>query len=82
MKLSIKDFFSKCDQMVTFTEGILNGKLHFFCAAMDIWVVIHQIKSLKGVLKLKQIFQKKVVTGQTPFLVFDRSILYASFYLS
>ena len=39
MKLSIKDFFSKCDQMVTFTEGILNGKLHFFCAAMDIWVV-------------------------------------------
>ena len=39
MKLSNKDFFSKCDQMVTFTEVILNGKLHFFCAAMDIWVV-------------------------------------------
>ena len=35
---SIKDFFSKCDQihrklwiLVTFTEEILNGKLHF-CA--------------------------------------------------
>ena len=28
---SIKDFFSKCDQtdLVTFTEEILNGKLHF-----------------------------------------------------
>ena len=25
MKFSIKDFFSKCDQ-------ILNGKLHFFCS--------------------------------------------------
>ena len=27
-KFSIKDFFSKC----TFTEGILNGKLHFLCS--------------------------------------------------
>ena len=33
MKFSIKDFFSKCDQisdLVTFTEEILNGKLHFW----------------------------------------------------
>ena len=34
MKFSIKDFFSKCDQIpdyqITFTEEILNGKLHFF----------------------------------------------------
>ena len=36
MKFSIKNFFSKCDQicsfqqLVTFTEEILNGKLHFF----------------------------------------------------
>ena len=33
MKFSIKDFFSKCDQetadLVTFTEEIVNGKLHF-----------------------------------------------------
>ena len=31
MKFSIKEFFSKCDQihMVTFTEEIFNGKLHF-----------------------------------------------------
>ena len=32
-KFSIKDFFSKCDQiwsnLVTFTQEILNGKLHF-----------------------------------------------------
>ena len=38
MKFSIKDFFSKCDQMrspedlVTFTKEILNGKLHFLCS--------------------------------------------------
>ena len=40
MNFSIKDLFSKCDQirsfppadLVTFTEEILNGKLHFFCA--------------------------------------------------
>ena len=35
MKFSIKDFFSKCDQetadLVTFTEEILNGELHFLC---------------------------------------------------
>ena len=37
MKFSIKDFFSKCDQiqfpadLVTFTEQILNGKFHFLC---------------------------------------------------
>ena len=30
MKFSIKDFFSKCDQ-ITFTEEILNGKLYFLC---------------------------------------------------
>ena len=33
MKFSIKDFFSKCDQirrnLVTLTEEIVNGKLHF-----------------------------------------------------
>ena len=37
MRFSIKDFFSKCDRpnlqiptdLVTFTEEILNGKLHF-----------------------------------------------------
>ena len=31
MKFSVKDFFSKCD-LVTFTEEILNGKLHFLCS--------------------------------------------------
>ena len=40
MKFSIKDFFSECDQilqwmwptldLITITEEILNGKLHFF----------------------------------------------------
>ena len=39
MKFSIKDFFSKCDQirrflvtLVTFTEEVLNGKLYFLCS--------------------------------------------------
>ena len=39
MKFSIKDFFSKCDQipdLVTFTEEILNGKLHFLCSVISI----------------------------------------------
>ena len=34
MKFFIKDFFKKCDQIrsFTFTEEILNGKLHFLCS--------------------------------------------------
>ena len=33
MKFSIKDFFSKeTADLVTFTEEILNGKLHFLCS--------------------------------------------------
>ena len=33
MKFSIKDFFSKCDQIRRkLTEEILNGKLHFLCS--------------------------------------------------
>ena len=37
MKFSVKDFFSKCDQiqfpssLVTFTEKILIAKFHFLC---------------------------------------------------
>ena len=43
MKFSIEDFFAKCDQirsscgfghldLVTFTEGICDGELHFLCS--------------------------------------------------
>ena len=39
MKFSIKDFFSKCDQipsfLVMFTEEVLNEKLHFLCSAIE-----------------------------------------------
>ena len=33
MKFSVKDFFRECDQIVTFTEEIIIGKLpHFLCS--------------------------------------------------
>ena len=36
MKFSINDFFSKCDKfpadLVTLTEEIFKGKLHFLCS--------------------------------------------------
>ena len=48
---SIKDFFSKCDQirrkttnLVTFTEEILDGKLHFLCSVNH--VTIYRVKFL------------------------------------
>ena len=55
MKFSIKDFFSKCGKLrnwkleilqgtanlVTFTEEILHGKLHFLCSdAIISWVIV------------------------------------------
>ena len=54
MKFSIKNFFSKCDQicsfqqLVTFTEEILNGKLHFFvqCLMFSQSIVTRNGKSL------------------------------------
>ena len=40
MKFSIKDFLSKSDQfgeeLVTFTEEILNGKLLFLCSVRSL----------------------------------------------
>ena len=35
MKFSIKDFFSKCDQIRDHIQKILNRKLHFFYAAQS-----------------------------------------------
>ena len=32
MNFFIQDFFSKCDQIRSFTEEILNEKLHFLCS--------------------------------------------------
>ena len=44
MKFSVKDFFSKCDQIRSFlkkfTEEILNGKLHFLCSGT--FILQHQ----------------------------------------
>ena len=56
MKFSIKDFYSNCDQ--TFTEEVLNGKLHFLCN--DLKMVGHTLKILQknSHLKLSVNFKK------------------------
>ena len=51
LKFSIKDFFSKCDQirrkpqktanLVTFTEAIVNGKLDFLCSVNETKNIVH-----------------------------------------
>ena len=56
MKFSIKDFFSKCDQiyMTTFTEETFNGKLHFLCS-VNLWIsIISHWK--RGVKKWRKTF--------------------------
>ena len=44
MMFSIKDFFSKCDQIHTFTEEILNGKLHFVCSVIGLFFLLKNLK--------------------------------------
>ena len=47
MRFSIKEFFSKCDQirrknadLVTFNEEILNGKVHFLCSGCHFYSLL------------------------------------------
>ena len=54
MKFSVKDFFSKCDQifltvdLVKFTEKILNRKLHFLCSVSILTHASHKGSLLRG----------------------------------
>ena len=51
MKFSIKNFLSKCEQilfpadLVTFTEEILNGKLHFLWSGVHYWFLTRRRKA-------------------------------------
>ena len=62
MKFSIKDFFSKCDQIRTdlqyFTEEIINEKPQFLCSVA--WNTLHKL------------FVKRNET----FMIFDYKIKY------
>ena len=55
------DFFSRCDQ-ITFTEGILNGKLHFLCGV-----------SLKDASFLKDLLSKVLNSFLKKFLCFENT---------
>ena len=61
MKHLIKDFFSKCDQirrkqetadLVTFTQEILNGKLHFLCSDM-LYLGLIPAKKIQRILQVE-----------------------------
>ena len=65
MKFSIKDFFSKCDQIHGHIQKILNRKLHFLCAA--------QSSSVNFVIQVTEKYKKYFITKQeiitTPNLI-------------
>ena len=60
MKFSIMGFFSKCDQirrkLVTFTEEIFNGKLHF--CAVTVKKYHFDFSTHKQLRKVKEVYQK------------------------
>ena len=60
MKFSIKDFFSKCDQIRAFTEKIFNGKLHFLCSAVLLFLKIFVSVSLLAFSRSLQITKNLV----------------------
>ena len=63
MKFSIKDFFSKCDQIRSF----LNGKIHFLCSAKSVSAYPQYPPP-----KLLQLFSnyKGIIYDQTEFIIF------------
>ena len=67
MKFSIQGFFSKCDQktadLVTFTEEILNGKLHFLCSVISL-KKRDSLKLVNNMLQIIVLFAK--ITLQLP----------------
>ena len=69
LEFSIKDFFSKCDQIcmdsVTFTEEILNGKLRFFCSGSVIKFVSKRFDMIIATFLFKLSFSQSFfrVTG-------------------
>ena len=44
IKFSVKDFFSKFDQILKYTQEIPNGKLHFLCSELELCKVVHNAK--------------------------------------
>ena len=70
IKFSFKNFFSKCDQirkvmdLVTFTEEILNRKLHFLCSACNITSVNH-VTSMRECLRGRAYKTVKTFIGVT-----------------
>ena len=53
MKISIKDFFCKFDQIrsfLQFTKEILNGKLHFLCSAA--FIIYYQLRMFEPQMDL------------------------------
>ena len=64
MKFSIKDFFSKCNQirrfsadLVTFTEEILNGRLHFLCS-------VEGCSQVSQIRSKNRSYKEKITTGE------------------
>ena len=68
MKFSIKYFFSKCDQIRTFTGKTLKGKLNFLCSVSDSLKCIYSMKEEQGKLSSKHLMIKIEKMIKSPLL--------------
>ena len=62
MKFSINHLFSKCDDLVTFTEEIFNGRLQFLCsvrACMGCWILYIHLKTAFSFLRKAKYEQQR-----------------------
>ena len=69
MKFFIKDFFSKCDQiLVKFTEEILIGKRHFLCSLvidnLSVRMYVNQMENITT-FQIKKGYYLELLTPET-----------------
>ena len=75
MKFSIKDFFSKRSYLVTFTEEILNEKLHFLCSTSFGFTRHWIFESANTTVKLRRAINLNVHNKEsTQFLIISELI--------
>ena len=83
-KFSIKDFFSKCYEIrsfrsadfLTFTEEILNGKLHFLCSVN----VGHLGASFKNLSRKENLRVKNFTFVETFFIKVFVQVKFSNFH--
>ena len=79
MKFSIKNFFSKCDQikfpadLVTFTKDVLDEKLHFLCNVSVATAISDTSNFMKFYERLELYYDSQILFFRPSIFLVDQS---------